>query len=444
MKKRNIIIASASLLSAMAIGAGIVGISPKAAEVKAEGEKEVISFNITTFHTLNDNVVLLDTDKTMPSFSADYVFKWTVDNQIKDTLVLENNGDQGGKNAVYFAWAGTKPVDGDKGYHHWHLEAGTIIYEDDSSKYVLEKDYNFWYSRHSGGGDFSAFVWQHGAGETVSEIPSFSFSDSTNTVIHHDLKSWRINIPFVKSSAWSSATLYNGNPLYYAMNGSSSYELGYNGDSADHNLAIDGELPNASYTTGTALFILSFNGFDTTSGADKEISFFFPKGTLFGGQSAGYYCFLENDYYVTALKDYVVGTTASSQSLFYQPVTDFVSNYMHMSDVDYEGDGTGLCVSAGTYSTAKDAYTNLSSIQKFFFRNSALYTDAFNRLTAWATANGETLNSATGEISKSSSFTILGDGDKDNNTLYYAVLAVSALLVITVTSAFYFRKKRHN
>ena len=117
---------------------------------------------------------------------------------------------------------------------------------------------------------------------------------------------------------------------------------------------------------------------------------------------------------------------------------------MKMGDAAYEGEGTDLCKTDGTYEAAKAAYNALSDNQKFTFCNFPSYADAFNRLTAWATANGETLNSATGEISKSSSFTILGDGDKDNSTLYYAVLAVSALLVITVTSAFYFRKKRHN
>ena len=435
--KKHLIISSGALLAALSVGAGIAGIRALTFATKAEGEKEVISFNITTFNALNNNVVLLNTDKTMPTFSSDYVFKWTVDNQTKDTWTAAN----GSADAIYFAWAGTLPSD--TGYHHWRLAAGTVIYEDDSSKYVLEKDYNFWQSRHSGGNGTATWVWQHGTKDAPSEIPSFSLSGCVEQGVQANLNRWLVKPEFVKSSGWSSVDLGQGNAFYYALNGSSSYELGYNGDSAGHYLLLDGNLKTADVTTGSEYMIPSFSGFDTTTGIDKEISFYFPKGTLFGGFNPGYSCFLENDYYITILKDYIIGMTTSSQEYFYQPVTNFVSNYMHMSDADYEGDGTGLCVSDGTYSAAKAAYSSLTSIQKFFFFNSALYTGAVERLNAWASANGDVIDPTTKEFKKASVVSLPAGESNGNQTTLIAVISVGVFAAAGAL-AFALKKKRQN
>ena len=442
MKKRNIIIASASLLSAMAIGAGIVGISPKAAEVKAEGKTEVL-FDIGVNTACGEFTMNFTADMELP------VHKWTafncfINGEEKEIAVLELTA---ASETMVLAWAGNYPKD--TAYRHYQIKAGTTIFETSDSKYVLRNDYNFWRARLSGGGDGADFVWQHGQ-TTVSEVPSFSVADSTSGGAQAFANRWLLTANYTKSSEWqvNRDGLWCTCEYFYAMNDSTDYSLKYNTDNETGHFielaADEGGLQGSTSLTGSEHFIMYFNAFDTTTGTDQFISFYFPKGTLFGGLSSGYHCFLEHDYYITVLKDKIFGSTESTADLIYNPVKSFIDTNMKMGDAAYEGEGTDLCKTDGTYEAAKAAYNALSDNQKFTFCNFPSYADAFNRLTAWATANGETLNSATGEISKSSSFTILGDGDKDNSTLYYAVLAVSALLVITVTSAFYFRKKRHN
>ncbi len=440
--KKHLIISSGALLGALAIGAGIAGIHTQTLATKAEGEKEVISFNITTFKALNANVVLFNTDKTMPSFSKYYEFKWTVDGQEKASGVLENNSDKGGTSSVYFAWNGAKPDDNDAIYRHFHLSAGTVIYEDDSVKYVLEKDYNFWRARHSGGDAFSSWVWQHGEGATVADVPSFSLGDATTNAAQPDLSRWLVQAPFVKSSGWKSADLGSGNAFLYAMNGSTTYELGYNGDSAGHSSSLFGDLGKADVTTGNEYVLPTFSGFDTTTGTDKEISFYFPKGTLFGGFNDGYRCFLENDYYITVLNDFIAGTTASSQELYYQPVTNFVTNYMHMDDSAYEGEGTGLCVSAGTYAAAKAAYSGLNAYQKLFFLNSNLYKDAAARLNTWASVNGDVIDPVSREFKKASVVSLPAGENSGNQTTLIAVISVGVFAAAGAL-AFALKKKRH-
>lgn len=451
MKKKNIIIASASLLSAMAIGAGIVGISPKAAEVKAEGKTEVL-FNLTNFNTLNANIVVLDADTDLSAIASNYATKWVVNGQEKTTYTMDHGTAGQAGTSLILTWNGSS-LPKDNMYSHYRLDAGTVIYENETTKYVLEKEYNFWRALHSGGGNFGDWVGQHGTwGNNVEIDRSFSLKDSSGGAIQvgEGLNRWALPIDYVKSSEWQSNGVFWGNGFLYATNDSADYSLAYTLDDEGHALYLYGNdetgvgLEKTTSLTGQEYFLISFSGFDTTTGDDKFLSFYFPKGTLFGGCNAGYPCFLEHDYYITILKDRIFGSTESTANLIYTPVKSFIDDNMKMGDSAYEGEGTDLCKTDGTYAAAKTAYNALTENQKFAFCNFPGYTDAFNRLTAWATANGETLNSTTGEISKSSSFTILGDGDKDNNTLYYAVLAISALLVITVTSAFYFRKKRHN
>ena len=71
----------------------------------------------------------------------------------------------------------------------------------------------------------------------------------------------------------------------------------------------------------------------------------------------------------------------------HQVVQDFVDTYMHMSDAS--GNGNGYCISKGWYNLAKAAFVKLTKEQKHIL--STEFIDAFNRLEAWAIANGESI-----------------------------------------------------
>ncbi len=449
MKKKHIIILSASLLSAMAVGVGIVGITPKAAQVKAEGKEKVL-FNITTYQAMNPTVALFDLDQTMPTSAETPNFEWLVDGVKKTTSAQLIAGEK----LVYINWSGSKLADDDIGYHHFRLDAGTVVFENDTTQYVLENDYNFWMGRQSGGANGASWVFQHGTKGAASEIPSFSVEDSTEggAQSSDDCKRWLLKANYTKSSEWqvNVSGLWCAGQYFYAMGDSTDYTLRYNGVSSDSTAhyfelaTAENGLAHSTSLTGSEYFLMYFSPFGTTTGVDQFISFYFPRGTLFGGYNTGYSCFLENDYYITVLKGRVFGTTQSTADLIYSPVQSFIDTNMKMDDTAYDGAGTGLCKDDGVYAAAKTAYTNLTDNQKFTFCNYSDYGDASQRLNAWAAANGDTLNSVTGALGKASTVSLVNNGNGGNTTLYVATFTTAALLVITVGSVFYYRKKHQN
>lgn len=101
----------------------------------------------------------------------------------------------------------------------------------------------------------------------------------------------------------------------------------------------------------------------------------------------------------------------------------FVNTYMHMDDSDYSGSGTGLCISAGTYAAAKEAFNNLSRDQRDVFMRDSAYADAFARLQAWAAANGESINVETDLLALN-----------QFNSLYDVVLSEAQVFLILISS----------
>ncbi len=111
-------------------------------------------------------------------------------------------------------------------------------------------------------------------------------------------------------------------------------------------------------------------------------------------------------------------------------LTEWIGNYMHMNDADYQGEGTGLCVSAGTYVTAKAALIALGDQCVTAFRNNAgdAYTAALARYTAWAAAAGDTSPFAGEGIISGSHNVIMGSAS-------YRVTAISAVIVIAAAAS---------
>ena len=97
-------------------------------------------------------------------------------------------------------------------------------------------------------------------------------------------------------------------------------------------------------------------------------------GTNIVVKESGYY----NIYFNTFCEIYI-----------YDAIGTWIADYMHMSDANYDGEGTGLCKSAGTYDAAKAALISLGSGAIDFFRanSQGKYTDALARYNNWAAAN---------------------------------------------------------
>ncbi len=465
MKKKNIIlVASLSMVASLGIAGGVLASSANsAAAVKADGEKTIEYVNVTTQAGLNSDNMLLNIDKPIEGESGS---DWKGDCYWREINVTHNNASYimgltvfpSDTDLMYVGWGSTYP--NGTGYHHWRLNAGTVLFETDETKYVLEKDYNWWQARQSAGSDSATWIFQHGgtsvdtgAGAWNSEIPSFSLADGATGRI--DIGSsadgsskWSrywISASYTKTSNWKSTSVYSANAFYYSFDDSNTYSLAYNGDSDGHELNLygaGGGIEGSTDLSGTEHFLFNFSGLGTTTGTDKFVSFYLPKGTLFGGYNEGYGCYLENDYYVTIMNDKIVGgTTTSTQDLIYGPVKTFISNNMHMGEADYDGEGTGAC--AAIYSDVKTAYNALSENQKYAFLNYSGYTDAKARLLAWAAANGDALDTSNNIVTKKSSSLIL-KGSSSSSNIYAAAICAGALALVAGGAFFVFKKKHEN
>jgi len=135
-------------------------------------------------------------------------------------------------------------------------------------------------------------------------------------------------------------------------------------------------------------------------------------------------------------------------------VDSFVSSNMH-TDVAYTDAGTGLCKSSSWYSTAKAAFNALTARQRqLFVATSAQYnkvtavggsptdyTNPYTRLVAWATANGETLNSTTNTLGTQS---IFHSGETNDMNFDIVLSVLSLLAVLSMGGVVYMRRKKHN
>ncbi len=270
--------------------------------VKAEGEKETILFDFKNEQAMNDNYLLLNTDVELPAY-AETSFDWYVNLETKVGKALESSA---ASSSVKLAWNGLRPAEGSLPYKHFHIEAGTVIAETSSQKYVLRNDYNFWWTQGSGNLSFRQFVFQHGGTDApfaqTYEVPSLSFKGDISGGAQPNMSRWLFYVPYEKGTDWSTTPApSNGNSAY--VDRGEGYELW------DFNLKSDGfinvESPISSASRGTALMLVKFAPFGTTTGTDLDhrLSLYFPKGHLFGGTHAGYAFMLQEDAYLEIAKD---------------------------------------------------------------------------------------------------------------------------------------------
>lgn len=129
----------------------------------------------------------------------------------------------------------------------------------------------------------------------------------------------------------------------------------------------------------------------------------------------------------------------------YDIFDNFVTEYMHFNDVEIDNNSdTGECRGeSGYYRTAIGAFNNLSFEQRSLIVDSR-YSDTFNRLYAWALANGEELNMDTVQ------FEALKKNFTNNNVDIFSTENDSSLIILFVVctlgagalSAFYLMKKK--
>lgn len=125
-----------------------------------------------------------------------------------------------------------------------------------------------------------------------------------------------------------------------------------------------------------------------------------------------------------------------------EKVSEFVTNYMHMNDIDKEDNGTGLCYGViGYYSIAKTALLALE--QQYpgaisIFSTDSDFVDAYERMQAWASANGEVFN----EYGFKTKNTII---ILKNTDITIILVSITALMIaIGVGTLIYIKKKRTN
>ena len=115
----------------------------------------------------------------------------------------------------------------------------------------------------------------------------------------------------------------------------------------------------------------------------------------------------------------------------------FIDTYMHMDYVD----NLGYCKDSEHhyYSTAKTAFNALNTHQRSLFTGNSAYSSEWARLQAWATANGETLNS-NNQLAKNNLIVSLAQVNEIFNG--GGIIIIACVLTLSSVLTAYFIKKR--
>lgn len=275
--------------------------------VKADGGKETVLFDFKDEAAMNDSYIRLNTDIELPAYSQTS-FSWFLNLEAQESAALASSA---ASSSIALAWNGLRPAEGSLPYKHFQIKAGTVVAENDTTQYVLRNDYNFWWTQHSGATGIRGWLFEHGGADALAadaqtnyEILPLSFKGDLSPSGPHDgLKRWNFFVPYEKESGIStSGTPWNGN-VSFVDSGEGYKLIDFNSDFV--NLAY----PVSSASRDTMLMCINFAPLGVTSGTgfDHHISFYFPKGTLFGGAFGSYAFMIEEDVYLEAYSD---GTVA--------------------------------------------------------------------------------------------------------------------------------------
>ena len=168
--------------------------------------------------------------------------------------------------------------------------------------------------------------------------------------------------------------------------------------------------------------------------------------------------------YTTATNSCSIATTTSKKRAYIESITvyetkettvqtdisssedcvgleSFIDTYMHMNYVE----NLGYCKDSEHhyYSTAKSAFNALNEHQRLLFTGNSAYASEFARLSAWATANGDSLNSSN-LLSHSTTMSVLSIINNNNQLSIILLVVVGTISLSAIGGYFYLHRKREN
>lgn len=117
----------------------------------------------------------------------------------------------------------------------------------------------------------------------------------------------------------------------------------------------------------------------------------------------------------------------------------FITNYMHMDYVE----NLGYCKDTEHhyYSSAKAAFNELNDHQRSLFTGNSAYTSEWNRLSTWATFNGDSLNENTNQLEMNPGLS--SNIYENNNTSLIVIISLSVVSMASIGVLIYLKKKKH-
>ena len=142
-------------------------------------------------------------------------------------------------------------------------------------------------------------------------------------------------------------------------------------------------------------------------------------------------------FYISEVTVYSAQSDISSSSDA-QAVYTFEESYMKMEQ--YIGNETYDETRCTTnYTAAKTAFNGLSPAQRSLFLSNSAFADSAERLLAWATANGDSLN-VNNELAQASRVPFIGFSSETSNTA--AIIIIVSLVGLTAIGGYFFIGKR--
>ena len=137
-------------------------------------------------------------------------------------------------------------------------------------------------------------------------------------------------------------------------------------------------------------------------------------------------------------------TPGWGDNLNYVKAHDWALQTMHLRDVSTTNNNdTGACRgNSGYYQKAKTDYNSFSSAIKTEISKLGEWNDAKARMSAWATANGETASWSGTTLTISSARTSLLPTTNTENTNAIAIIIIISLVSVTAIGGFFFIRKR--